>query len=688
MSDCCCHAKPAPAKAELPSCCGESEDETRDLLFRFWVGLALAWPLLLFTMAEHLPALHALTHGNVLPAWVQWLLATPVVFWCGAPLLLRAVESFRTLRLNMFSLIGLGVMAAWGFSTAVMLVGDRMPHLLHHGGAPLVYFESAAVITVLVLLGQVLETKARKATGNALESLMHLAPDTVCRVRNGVDEEVPVGKVLPGDLLRVKPASRVPVDGAVVEGTSFVDESMLTGEAMPVAKSAGAKVTGGTLNGEGSFVMRAEHVGKETVLSRIVAMVEHAQASRAPVQRLADRVARWFVPVVIAIAVITFVLWWKLGPQPSLAFGIINSVAVLIIACPCALGLATPMAVTMGVGRAAQLGVLVKNAEALEKLETVTTVMLDKTGTLTEGRPVMTLLHPLPGHNGRDVLEFAAALEQQSEHPLARAILEAAKERQIKIPKTDQFVAVPGAGVAGAVNGKEVAVGQMALMKIAEVKVPDSLQAQVARLQEKGNTIIYVAVDGAVAGIIAIADKLKVTSAEAVQRLKGLGLQLSMLTGDHISTASQIASQLGIDTVVAGLKPDEKLREVRRARDAGAHVAVAGDGINDAPALAAASVGIAMGTGTDVAMQSADVTLIRGDLLGLMHAITIGRETMKVIRQNLWFAFLYNGLGIPIAAGILYPLGGWLLNPMIASIAMSLSSISVIINSLRLRWIK
>ena len=688
-SSCCCHPKPsAPKKAELPSCCGGEEEESKDLMFRFWVGAILSCPLFVFTMAEHVPMVQRWTHGNVLPAWVQWLLATPVVFWCGKPLLLSFVESFRRWKLNMFSLIGLGVMAAWIFSTAVMIAGDSLPHLMMHSGHPALYFESAAMITVLVLVGQVMESKARKATGSALESLMQLAPKTVFRINNGVDEEVSLGVVLPGDLLRVKPAMRVPVDGKVVEGTSFVDEAMLTGEPMPVEKKKGNMVTGGTMNGDGAFVMRAERVGKETVLAQIVQMVKEAQSTRAPVQRLADQIAAWFVPAVIGIALLTFVLWWKLGPEPGITYGIINAVAVLIIACPCALGLATPMAITVGVGRAAQLGLIIRNAESIQKLESVDTLMLDKTGTLTEGRPGVALMHPLPGQNARELLELAAGLEQNSEHPLARAIVEAALERNVKLPKAEQFVSVPGEGVAGMVNGKEVAVGQLALMNTAQVKVPEDLLAKIGKLQKLKHTVVFIAVDGEVAGVFAIADKLKINSVQAVKEMQAMGLRVTMLTGDHLSTASRVAEELGITEVIAGLRPADKLNEVNKAKAAGRHVAVAGDGINDAPALAAAHVGIAMGTGTDVAMQSADVTLVRGDLRGIKQAVSLSRETMKVIRQNLWFAFLYNGLGIPIAAGLLYPLFGWLLSPVIASIAMSLSSISVIVNSLRLRWVK
>ena len=678
MSD-CCHPTPAPKQSEA-SCCGE-EDESRDLLRRFWWGLGLTLPVFLATMTDHMPGLH----GFSLPAWVQMVLVAPVVFWCGAPLLLKGWQSVLRLRFNMFTLISLGVLAAWLYSVAVTVAPSLVPHALRHNGDVAVYFESAAVITVLVLIGQVLEARATQATGKALESLMQLAPKTVWRVGKDGDEEIALDHVLPGDLLRVKPASRVPVDGVVMDGTSFVDEAMLTGEPMPVEKINGSRVTGGTMNSEGAFVMRADKIGSETMLSQIVKLVETAQQSRPPVQRLADKISSWFVPLVVLIAVLTFLLWWKYGPEPSIAYGLINAVAVLIIACPCALGLATPMAVTVGIGRAAQLGVLIKHAEALEKLEGVDTLMLDKTGTLTEGKPAMALMHPLAGFNARDLLEWAAALEVNSEHPLARAIVNAAEERKIRLSPVDQFVALPGVGVAGKVRGHEVAIGQQALMGMADVSLSDDLLDKADRLQKLSNTVMFIAVDGKVAGLFAVGDKLRETTAEAVRGLQALGLRVVMLTGDHTSTAQRVAMDLNIDEVVAGVTPEEKLCEVYRARDAGRKVVVAGDGINDAPALAAAHVGIAMGTGTDVAMQSADITLMKGDLGGILQAFTVSRATMKIIRQNLWFAFLYNGLGIPLAAGVLYPLTGWLLSPMIASAAMSLSSLCVILNSLRLR---
>ena len=673
-------------KAPAGSCHDDNEDEesSGDLLRRFVIGAVLTAPLLLLSMGADIPGI------KLIPAtWsgvIQFLLCTPVVFWCGLPLLERGWRSFLTLRLNMFSLILPGVLAAWTYSLAVLLFPAAVPHAFRHDGMAGFYFESAAVITVLVLLGQWLEARARKATGAALESLMGMVPRTVWRVTNGgADEELPLDRVLVGDQLRIKPATRVPVDGMVVEGSSFVDESMLTGEPMPVSKIKDSPVTAGTVNGEGSFIMRAERVGQDTVLSHIVDIVAKAQRSRAPVQRLVDRVAEWFVPIVIFIAVWTFILWWQFGPEPGLAYGIVNAVAVLIIACPCALGLATPMALTVGIGRGAQLGVLIKDAQALERLEGVDTLMLDKTGTLTQGKPTLSLMHPLPGYNAKELLALAAALENSSEHPLARAILQAAKDRQVRLPPVTQFVSIPGSGVAGVVDGREVAVGQISLMETAQVKVPADLLQKVERLQGHGNTVVFIAVEGQLCGLFAIADKLKETTAEAVKGLHGQGLRLVMTTGDNAVTAAQVAAELGMDEVHASLKPEEKLFHVYQARDAGHRVAVAGDGVNDAPALAAAHVGIAMGTGTDVAIQSADITLIKGDLRGILQAVALSRATMKTIRQNLWFAFLYNGLGIPLAAGVLYPLCGWLLNPMIASAAMSLSSLSVIINSLRLR---
>ncbi len=683
----CCGSHGEAAAPALPpasgSCCGDEADELRDLMRRFWIGLALTLPVLLLAMGKGLALVDAFS--PTASGWVQYVLTTAVVFWCGWPLLSRAVESVRGLHLNMFTLIGLGVLAAWGYSLGVLLFPWRVPHVLQHGGSVSYYFESAAVITVLVLLGQVLEARARAATGTAMEALMRLVPKTVWRVTRSGDEEVPLNRVLIGDVLRVKPGAQVPVDGLVLEGSSAVDEAMLTGESMPVKKTKGSHATAGTVNGTGSFLLRAERVGSATVLSQIVEMVATAQRSRAPIQRLADRVSAWFVPAVMLIAFVTFLLWLNLGPEPRLAFALINAVAVLIIACPCALGLATPMALTVGIGRAAQLGVLVKDAEALETLEGVDTLMLDKTGTLTEGHPSLTLAHPLPGQNARDLLTWAAALETRSEHPLALAFVQAAKERGIRLPSVEQFVAVAGSGVAGMVAGHEVALGKEALMAQADVTLPSELSDLASRQRALGSTVVFMAVDGKATALFAIGDKAKASSATAVAGLHAMGLKVIMVTGDHKATAESMATALGIDEVRAEVGPKEKLYQVYGARDEGRRVAFAGDGINDGPALAAANVGIAMGTGTDVAMHSAGVTLLKGDLSGIHTAIALSRETMRTIRQNLWFAFLYNGIGIAIAAGLLYPLTGWLMSPMLASAAMCLSSLSVVLNSLRLR---
>jgi len=550
------------------------------------------------------------------------------------------------------------------------------------------YFESAAVITVLVLIGQLLELRARKATGSAIRALMNLAPKTALLVRNGEEIETPVDDIQIGDVLRIKPGTRIPVDGSVTEGSSTVDESMLTGESMPQKKEANAAVTGGTVNGSGTFLMRAERVGANTLLSQIVDMTAKAQASRAPVQRLADRVSAWFVPAVVGVAALTFLLWWQFGPQPSFAFAVVNAVAVLIIACPCALGLATPMAVTVGLGRGAQLGVLIKNAETLERLHEIDILMLDKTGTLTEGKPSVTEVFPLPGLSGRDLLACAAAVESMSEHPLATAIVNAAKERNIPIAAVTDFQAITGSGVLGNVGESEVFIGQEAFLKKNGVFISAECHAHSMKMQAEGCTVVVVVLNEKPLGLIAIKDKIKDSAPAAITALHALGLKLQMITGDALTTAQRVAKDLNIDEVAAEVSPKEKLLHVYQARGKDRHVAFAGDGINDAPALAAADVGIAMGSGTDVAIQSAPVTLVKGDLRALHQAFALSHATMKIIRQNLMFAFLYNGLGIPLAAGILYPFTGWLLNPMIASVAMSLSSVSVILNSLRLRRFK
>jgi Cu+-exporting ATPase len=579
------------------------------------------------------------------------------------------------------------VLSAWVYSTLVVVVPDLLPHSGGHGHAP-VYFESAAVITVLVILGQLLESRARRATGSAIESLMKLAPQTAHLVEGSVEKEIPLDAVKPGDVLRIKPGGKIPVDGLVLEGVSTIDESMLTGEPMPVMKKAESRVTSGTVNGNGTLLMKAERVGADTLLSQIIALTAQAQRSRAPVQRQADRVSGWFVPVVVFIAILTFLVWWEFGPQPSLGFAIVNAVAVLIIACPCALGLATPMAVTTGMGRGAQLGVLIKDAETLERLGTIDTIMLDKTGTLTEGKPSVVEVHPLPGLSARDLLACAAAVETASEHPLAAAIVAAAKERDIPLATVKDFQAVPGGGVLGTVGETEVFVGQAAFLKKKGVFIDAECATRSAELQASGFTVVLVVLDGRPLGLIALTDKIKESTKPAINALHALGLKFKMLTGDTRSTADRVAKDLRIDEVAAELSPHDKLVHVYQMKEQGRKAAYVGDGINDAPALSGAEVGIAMGTGTDAAMHSASVTLVKGDLRALHRAFTLSRATLRIIRQNLAFSFLYNAIGILIAAGVLYPFTGRLLSPMLASVAMSLSSLTVILNSLRLRWFK
>jgi len=673
------------AQRNEPECCGDGGDEeVRDLWWRVRWSTAMTLPVLLLSMGMDLPIIRDIPHDA--SGWMQFVWATPVVFWVGWPLLARFGRSLLTLKLNMFTLIGLGVLSAWAYSTLAVFAPHLLPHEAAHGMA--LYFESAAVITVLVLLGQLLEMRARKATGSAIRALLNLAPKTAPVMRDGMEIETPVEAIQIGDLVRIKPGARIPVDGVVTEGSSSVDESMLTGEPMPLTKEAGARVTGGTVNGAGSFLMRAERVGADTLLSQIVDMTAKAQASRAPIQRLADRVSAWFVPAVVGVALLTFLLWWQFGPQPSLAFAVVNAVAVLIIACPCALGLATPMAVTVGLGRGAQLGVLIKNAEILERLQDIDIVMLDKTGTLTEGKPSVAEIVPLPGLSARDLLACAAAVEALSEHPVAAAIVNAANERNIPLATVTDFQSITGGGVLGNIGESEVFVGQASFLKKNGVFLDAECHARSAQLQAEGCTVVIVVLNEKPLGLIAIKDKIKKTTPQAIEALHALGLKLQMITGDALPTAQRVAKDLGIDEVAAEVSPKEKLLHVYQARGKDRHVAFAGDGINDAPALAAADVGIAMGTGTEAAIESASITLVRGDLLALHQAFALSRATMKIIRQNMLFAFLYNGLGIPLAAGLLYPFTGWLLNPMIASVAMSLSSVSVILNSLRLRWFK
>ena len=659
--------------------------ELVDMTRRFWIGLVLTLPVLALEMGGHLTNLHMLL-GLQASNGLQLLLATPVVLWAGWPFFERGWASLKSRHLNMFTLIALGTGVAWIYSVVATALPGLFPAALRGPeGAVAVYFEAAAVITVLVLLGQVLELRARERTSGAIKALLDLAPKTARRVRaDGSDEEVTLDQVLAGDRLRVRPGDRVPVDGEVVEGASAVDESMVTGEALPVEKQPGVTVIGGTLNGRGAFVMRAEKVGKETILARIVQMVAEAQRSRAPIQRLADQVSGWFVPAVVAIAALAFLAWWLWGPEPSFTYGLIAAVSVLIIACPCALGLATPMSIMVGVGRGAGLGVLIKNAEALERLEKVDTIVVDKTGTLTEGKPKVTAVVPLAGQSEADLLRLATALERSSEHPLAAAIVAAAEERGIPVGTTSEFRSVTGKGVVGSVEGAEVALGNRALMEELKIDLTGA-SARADELRRGGATVMHVTVDGAMAGLIAVEDPIKATTLKALEALREAGVRIVMLTGDNRTTAEAVARRLGIDEVVAEVLPDQKSAVVGKLRDQGRVVAMAGDGVNDAPALAAADVGIAMGTGTDVAIESAGVTLIKGDLAAIARARRLSAATMRNIRQNLFFAFVYNALGVPVAAGVLYPVLGILLSPIIAAAEMALSSLSVVGNALRLR---
>jgi Cu+-exporting ATPase len=671
---------------------GTDDDENaelRDMTKRFWFGAALALPVFGLAMAHLIPALARESWvDSSVSRWVQFALATLVVGWAGWPLLHRGWRSIVTRHLNMFTLISIGVGAAFVFSAVAMLMPGIFPPMMQHEGKVATYFESAAVIVVLVLLGQVLELRARSRTGSAIKALLNLAPATARQVAPGGDHEVPLDQVKVGDWLRVVPGDRVPVDGAVVEGHSSVEESMITGEPLPVEKSVGDKVTGGTVNGPGSFIMRAERIGSETLLGQIVNMVAEAQRSRAPIQGLADKIAGIFVPVVLAVSALTFVLWMWLGPQPKLAHAIVCAVAVLIIACPCALGLATPMSIMVGVGRGAQEGVLVKNAGALERLEKVTTLVVDKTGTLTEGKPKLIDVLPTGGFDKKEFLRLAASLEQNSEHPLAAALVRGAKDQSIVLEAVKDFRSVTAGGVAGAIAGRKVMIGKPDFLRDEKITGMESLEASALKLQEEGKTTMFVAIDGKPTGILAVADPIKSTTPEAIRELHALGLKIVMLTGDNRRTAAAVAKQLGLDAVEAEIEPAGKVAHIKRLRAEGKHVAMAGDGINDAPALSEAEVGIAMGTGTDVAIESAGITLVRGDLLGIAKAIRLSRATMRNIRQNLFFAFLYNALGIPLAAGVLYPFVGLLLSPMIAGAAMSLSSVSVIGNALRLRKVR
>jgi len=666
----------------------EENSELRDMSRRLWIGGSLTLPVFVLAMAHLVPAFAHIANGTA-SRWIQFLLSTPVVWWAGWPFFVRGARSFRNGHWNMFTLIALGVGSAWIYSVvAFFLPGAFPPAMRMHGGVVDVYFEAAAVIVVLVLLGQVLELRARARTSSAIKALLNLAPPTAIRVTDTGDAEVPLSEVKTGDRLRVRPGGKIPVDGIIEEGSSSVDESMLTGESLPVEKKAGDRVTGGTVNGTGGFVLRADKVGADSLLSRIVQMVAEAQRSRAPIQGLADKVAGIFVPTVAVIAVLTFLLWYFFGPEPRLAYAIVNAVAVLIIACPCALGLATPMAIMVGVGRGAQAGVLVKNAEALEHLGKVNYLVVDKTGTLTEGKPRLTDVLPVAGFDETALLQFAASLERSSEHPLAAAIVRGAEEKNLGLREVGAFRSVTAGGVAGTVDGKNILVGKLKFLEAEGVAVETALQERATALQTDGKTVLFAAVDGKAAGLLAVADPIKESTAEAIAMLHELGVKLVMATGDNRRTAEAVARKLGLDQFEAEVEPADKIRKVNALKQGGQVVAMAGDGVNDAPALAAADVGIAMGTGTDVAMESAGVTLIKGDLRGIAKAIRLSRATMRNIRQNLFFAFIYNALGVPIAAGILYPFFGVLLSPMIAGAAMSLSSVSVISNALRLRRVR
>ena len=668
----------------------QPNEELIDMTRRFWVGAVLTLPILIMEMASHL---FALPVDRVIPPalnpWIQLVLATPVVLWAGWPFFQRGWASVVTWNLNMFTLIAIGTGTAYVYSVAATVAPELFPPSFRSPtGTVAVYFESAAVIAVLVLLGQVLELRARERTGGAIRALLDLAPKTARRVgADGRDEDVPLDALETGDLLRVRPGEKIPVDGRVTEGGSAVDESMLTGEPIPVEKAVGDTVTGGTLNGSGSFVFRAEHVGADTMLSRIVEMVAEAQRSRAPIQGLADKVAGLFVPAVIAVAVIAFLVWSLVGPPPAMAYALIAAVSVLIIACPCALGLATPMSIMVGVGRGAQTGVLIKNAEALERFAEIDTLVVDKTGTLTEGRPVVHSVETVAGHDKETVLRLAASLERASEHPLAAAIVGAAADQGIALVSPDKVEVVPGKGISGQVDGRSVALGNSHMLAARDLEAGD-LSERAEALREEGATVMYVIVDGEAAGLIAVADPVKATTPEAIKALHADGLRIVMVTGDTRTTAEAVARKLGIDEVEADVLPADKSRAIERLQAAGAKVAMAGDGINDAPALARADVGIAMGTGADVAVESAGLTLVKGDLTAIARARQLSRAVMRNIRQNLFLAFVYNSVGVPVAAGVLYPLTGLLLSPMIAAAAMSLSSVSVIGNALRLRAVR
>lgn len=700
-----CPMHPVVRQAEPGSCpiCGmgleletislketPTNPELVDFTRRFWVGAVMVVPLLLLAMGP-MVGLGWMRDviGERTASWVEFLLGTPVVFWCGWPFLERGWQSFRTWNLNMFSLIAMGVMAAWVFSTVAVMAPDIFPDGFRtHDGHVAVYFEAAAVIVVLVLLGQVMELRAREGTGQAIRALLDLAPKTARIIRaDGTEEEIALELVVPGDLLRVRPGDKVPVDGQVTEGRSSVDESMITGEPLPIEKTAGDAVTGATINGTGSLVIEARRVGEDTMLAQIVEMVASAQRSRAPIQKYADKVAGVFVPAVIAVAVFAFAGWAIWGPDPALAYALIAAVSVLIIACPCALGLATPMSIMTATGRGAQAGVLIKNAEALERFEDIDTLLVDKTGTLTEGKPKLVSVLPEVGFDEDELLIAAASLERSSEHPLAEAIVAGAIERGLGLAEVSVFEAVTGKGVTGKVEGREVALGNTALMHDLGLQ-PGALAEEADARRDQGETVMFVVIEGNTAGLVTVADPIKSSTSDALKELRGLGLRIIMATGDNERTARAVAARVGIDEIRADVLPQDKARIIQELQASGARVAMAGDGVNDAPALAQADVGIAMGTGADVAIESAGITLVKGNLDGIVRARRLARAAMRNIRQNLFFALIYNAAGVPIAAGVLYPMLGLLISPMFAALAMSASSISVVVNSLRLRQVR
>lgn len=672
----------------VPAGPGRQEDgELRSLSLKFRIGLACALPVLILTAGDMIPAAR-LPVPYAVSSWVQFFFATLVVIWAGGFLFIRAWRSLVHKNPNMFTLIALGVGAAYGYSAAAVLCPQAFPQILRKAGPIGLYFEAAVVITVLVILGQYLEARARSRTGTAIKALMDLAAKNAHRVRNGIEEDVPAEAVGKGDVLRVRPGEKVPFDGVVIEGRSAVDESMITGEPMAVQKKTGDKVVGATVNQTGTFLMRAEKIGSETVLAQIVHMVSEAQRSRAPIQKIADRISGYFVPSVMGISLATFIVWFLSGPEPRLAYALVNAIAVLIVACPCALGLATPMSVMVGIGRGAHAGILIKNAEAIEKAEKITHVLTDKTGTLTEGRPRVITAIAAPGIDQRQFLSLVVSLEQSSEHPLARSIVDFANEQDIRPQGVENFESVTGGGIKGSVGGASVLVGKQKFIEASRINIPLAVAQQALDLENRAQTVVWAAIDGRLAGILGIADPVKATTPGAIGQLHRMGLKVIMLTGDNRRTAEVIAGQLGLDGFQAELEPKAKQEIVKAWKAKGAVVMMAGDGINDAPALAQADVGVAMGTGTDVAIESAAVTLVKGDLNGIVRTLHLSRGVMRNIRQNLFFAFVYNMLGVPIAAGVLYPFFGLLLSPMIAGAAMSFSSVSVIGNALRLHRIK